>query len=58
MNYWWKKGDNNFTCMQRVNGGKYKIEINQEAYFYLLRIFIFTNLYVPLSIGTVLPHTC
>lgn len=26
-----------FTCMQRVNGGKYKTEINQEAYFYLLR---------------------
>lgn len=27
----------NFKCMQRVNGGKYKTEINQEAYFYLLR---------------------
>jgi len=44
--------------MQRVNGGKHKIEINQEVYFCLSRIFIFINLRVPLSIGTVLSHTC
>lgn len=44
--------------MQRVNWGKPKIEINQEDYFNLLRNFIIINLYVPLSIGTVLSHTC